>query len=410
MNVKDCYKILLVITLFFIYKPAYNQSIKRTQSGLPCAGDTKEYVFNSGKDGNCNVISFGASYVKNGQFVNVPSTVVSTNSHLQPIKISVTWPTAAAGGMGYLYAWAISCCIIDVFCEEVEVSLFEPLGTSDFVIDGPDLECSFSGSQSYTIATPAPGASYAWSSNASAGISALPVSGQGSSEAHFGVTPYNGNLPTTAIITVTGSNATCPGISSVTKTKQITRSLSGGIPVSPTITAANYVQNTTKNGLNVMTIQGNQTPALGVTVNYRSDSQIKIVPTTTIKPGVTMKIGITCEFSDIGGRLASGTVETPEIITAVENNFNEENLSFNVFPNPAKTQTTIKYSVKENGFVKLHVADNMGKVLSILIDEENVRKGNYEFIFNTKGLNPGMYFFTLTTSGFKETNRLVVTN
>ena len=70
------------------------------------------------------------------------------------------------------------------------------------------------------------------------------------------------------------------------------------------------------------------------------------------------------------------------------------------YPNPFNPTTVIRYSLIENGFVKLTVFDITGREVKVLINEYR-QSGNYEVTFDARlhgqgsNLSSGMYFYQL---------------
>ena len=64
------------------------------------------------------------------------------------------------------------------------------------------------------------------------------------------------------------------------------------------------------------------------------------------------------------------------------------------YPNPFNPSTNIKYSVPENGFVKLSIYNLVGEEVSVLVNGQ-VEAGFYEVTFNAANLPSGAYFYRL---------------
>lgn len=192
-------------------------------------------------------------------------------------------------------------------------------------------------------------------------------------------------------------------------------------PISPTITATNYPSSIINKAYGTITIQGNQVPAAGVSVDFIADTQIKVQPSTTLSSGITLRIGSLCTSSS-GGRIASAGEEfvSEELTESPEQSVSEidiltieytEDYNFlNAYPNPTKGETIIIYKIVEKGGVRIALLDQLGRPVANLVDTDDVEKGTYEFVFNSKALPPGIYFYTLTTGGFQQTKRLSVLN
>ena len=81
-------------------------------------------------------------------------------------------------------------------------------------------------------------------------------------------------------------------------------------------------------------------------------------------------------------------------------------LSQNI-PNPFNPVTIIKYSVPKNTLVTIQVFDILGRLISTLINKVQL-PGDYETTFNGSGLNSGIYFYRLQSSGYIETRKMLL--
>ena len=77
------------------------------------------------------------------------------------------------------------------------------------------------------------------------------------------------------------------------------------------------------------------------------------------------------------------------------------------YPNPFNPSTLIKYSVPENGSVKLSVYNLVGEEVSVLVNQE-VDAGFYEATFNAADFPSGIYFYKLQSDSFVETKKMVL--
>lgn len=77
------------------------------------------------------------------------------------------------------------------------------------------------------------------------------------------------------------------------------------------------------------------------------------------------------------------------------------------YPNPFNPTTNVKFSVPKAGFVSLKIYDVTGKLVDTYLDD-NVQAGYYNAEINASRYASGVYFYTLTGNGFKESKRMVV--
>ncbi|MBL7137939.1 MAG: T9SS type A sorting domain-containing protein [Bacteroidales bacterium] len=88
----------------------------------------------------------------------------------------------------------------------------------------------------------------------------------------------------------------------------------------------------------------------------------------------------------------------------------EQKQSFHVsqnFPNPAAGYTTVSVNLTQPGTLGLEVTNLMGQQVEV-ISKGNCTAGNYYFTVNTKGLTPGIYFYTVTFNNGKVTKKMIV--
>jgi hypothetical protein len=87
-------------------------------------------------------------------------------------------------------------------------------------------------------------------------------------------------------------------------------------------------------------------------------------------------------------------------ITDVLNLTSDKNSQLSLFPNPAKTEIKVRYSLSENAKVHLRVVDIKGNTVQVLTHEEAKTKGPQEHQFQlSKNLKEGMYFCILEYNG-----------
>jgi len=84
-------------------------------------------------------------------------------------------------------------------------------------------------------------------------------------------------------------------------------------------------------------------------------------------------------------------------------------ISMECFPNPTKGETTIRYTLKKGGMVKMDVYDMNGSKVKTLINEQNMYAGVYSTAFDLKELHSGIYFCCLHSNDLVETTKIVIT-
>jgi hypothetical protein len=83
------------------------------------------------------------------------------------------------------------------------------------------------------------------------------------------------------------------------------------------------------------------------------------------------------------------------------------------FPNPFNPQTTIRYSIRESGWVNLSVFDVAGRLVRTLVDERQSPSSDLSVDWDGRDSNgqavaSGVYFYRLTAPGFTKTRKMVL--
>jgi tartrate-resistant acid phosphatase type 5 len=77
------------------------------------------------------------------------------------------------------------------------------------------------------------------------------------------------------------------------------------------------------------------------------------------------------------------------------------------YPNPFNTLTTINYQIPFQSNVTLKLYDILGREVSILVNEQKPA-GRYKVDFAENNLSSGVYFYTLRTDNFSQTNKMIM--
>ncbi len=105
-----------------------------------------------------------------------------------------------------------------------------------------------------------------------------------------------------------------------------------------------------------------------------------------------------------------------EVFTLITNSVNAKNEkpfpeSFTLeqnFPNPFNPSTTITYSLPNKDRVKIRVYNEIGQLVATLFDGIK-QAGIHKIDFNANGqLNSGIYFYTLETSSFRQSKKMIL--
>lgn len=79
------------------------------------------------------------------------------------------------------------------------------------------------------------------------------------------------------------------------------------------------------------------------------------------------------------------------------------------YPNPFNPSTVVKYSTAKDGMVRLSVFDVLGKEVAVLVDRyQNAGSHSVEFNADKFNLTSGIYFYTLKTSDYLATRKMIL--
>jgi photosystem II stability/assembly factor-like uncharacterized protein len=76
------------------------------------------------------------------------------------------------------------------------------------------------------------------------------------------------------------------------------------------------------------------------------------------------------------------------------------------YPNPFNPSTTINYSVKNAGLVKINIYDILGRDVESLVNEKK-QPGNYSVTFNAKSITSGVYFYKLEINDYALVKKMI---
>ena len=77
------------------------------------------------------------------------------------------------------------------------------------------------------------------------------------------------------------------------------------------------------------------------------------------------------------------------------------------YPNPFNPSTTIRYDIKEKGYVTLIIYDLLGRELATLVNG-NKEEGRYTANFNASSLPSGVYIYTLRVNDFTSSKKMTI--
>ena len=77
------------------------------------------------------------------------------------------------------------------------------------------------------------------------------------------------------------------------------------------------------------------------------------------------------------------------------------------YPNPFNPSTTIKYSIPEDGYVKLAVYNMLGEEVAAIVNTTQ-KAGRYEVNFNGSKLSSGVYVYRIEAANFTSSKKLML--
>ncbi len=83
--------------------------------------------------------------------------------------------------------------------------------------------------------------------------------------------------------------------------------------------------------------------------------------------------------------------------------------SFEVFPNPVKTDLTIDFKLFKTGTVKVELVDITGKVAAILLDEK-MNAGTLKLTYSVADVAPGEYLLAITANEQRVSRKINITH
>jgi len=100
-------------------------------------------------------------------------------------------------------------------------------------------------------------------------------------------------------------------------------------------------------------------------------------------------------------------LDTNFVVSTINSNTIENNLTLEVYPNPTKNQTTVNFEIEKLSKVIINVVDVLGR--SVYTNNTTLSKGKHLAILNVENYDTGIYYINTKIAGKTFTNKLVVT-
>jgi hypothetical protein len=140
---------------------------------------------------------------------------------------------------------------------------------------------------------------------------------------------------------------------------------------------------------------------------------VTISSSTAINPSFTIStegsFTVTLMVSDANGDQTSMSTITTNTCTDVSvKEISNQIGTVSLYPNPAKEAAVLSVNAQNAVALNVNVYDITGKLVLSPVQNRNLTSGENKFAIDTKELQNGIYFVTLTTANGKETVKLVV--
>jgi len=106
------------------------------------------------------------------------------------------------------------------------------------------------------------------------------------------------------------------------------------------------------------------------------------------------------------GAIVKYVYQEPSNLTEAEHGISNFYLQQN-YPNPFNPNTKIKYSIQEEGFVKLAVYNMLGEEVAMIVNASQ-KAGRYEVNFNASGLSSGVYVYRIEAANYTASKKLML--
>jgi len=149
------------------------------------------------------------------------------------------------------------------------------------------------------------------------------------------------------------------------------------------------------------------------TVNSASEVIFKSAQSITLLPNFHAVSG--ANFSAVIEDCSANTIyKTPTPIHFSQSNSNEEILeatdltTIEVYPNPFHYTTLFSFHLQEENLVNIRILDINGKEVDLLVDNQLMKKGPHQVVYQPQGLQAGMYYVMVQAGKVVQTKKMVL--
>ena len=79
-----------------------------------------------------------------------------------------------------------------------------------------------------------------------------------------------------------------------------------------------------------------------------------------------------------------------------------------ISPNPVNTNATITYQINTATDVKIELYDMAGKMIKEIANEKSLNFGTYTAQLDASNVNPGIYFYKISTGSYSTTEKIII--
>ncbi len=192
------------------------------------------------------------------------------------------------------------------------------------------------------------------------------------------------------------------------------------------IPTTNYTSATTVQAWDSITITGNLTSSVTApnSIIIQAPVTVQVQPGGSVGPGITLKTGgpgdcgqgvwpvsndsIASYCSSTNYAASQAASSPPPLPKPGDSLINKPQIAFILYPNPAKDNVTIGYTLPESGPVNITLTDIYGRPVAVIQDLTYVQQGDNVLTYDVSRLSAGIYSCTLRTGDNLVTKRLVI--
>ena len=137
--------------------------------------------------------------------------------------------------------------------------------------------------------------------------------------------------------------------------------------------------------------------------NFLPDTSIILFSISSANQNTWFICGSSFNFDGLIFKTTNGGVgfqptsnEIPEKLSLYQN-----------YPNPFNPVTNIKFDIPKSSFVKLVIYNVLGKEIATLVNDK-LNAGSYEVDWDGSGYPSGVYFYSIKTSEYKKTKKMIL--